>query len=323
MAKDAITDYSATPSENTDVGGINILGSAPVSNFDDALRELMSQLADMNSGASPLDATFKLQDPDNNSRQVSFDVTGLSAANNALPLLALSRGGSPKVTTYTSSGTHTFASGSKRYQIISVGGGGSGRAAYASAPSGQTYYAAGSGGQSGQFSTSTVRSIAFTGTTAKTATVTIGAGGTSVVNSSGVGTNVNGGDTVWVHDTLTLTSTGGGSAHNPATGSATVGAYRGLSPRPTTSNWLFQSQNLGGVAISGITTGVSGAGGSSLFGAGGNGQDILSTAGGTAGIDGQGYGAGGGGAIATATSGLTHYANGGAGSPGILIVMEW
>lgn len=49
MAKNSVDDWSATAASNTDVGGINIQGSAPVSNFDNALREIMAQIA-----ASPL-----------------------------------------------------------------------------------------------------------------------------------------------------------------------------------------------------------------------------------------------------------------------------
>lgn len=45
MAKNAVTDWSTTAANNTDVGGINIQGSAPVSNFDNALREVMAQVA--------------------------------------------------------------------------------------------------------------------------------------------------------------------------------------------------------------------------------------------------------------------------------------
>lgn len=52
MAKNSIDDWSTTAASNTDVGGINIQGSAPVSNFDNALREIMAQIA-----TSPLAAS--------------------------------------------------------------------------------------------------------------------------------------------------------------------------------------------------------------------------------------------------------------------------
>lgn len=44
-AKNAVTDWSIAAASNTDVGGINIQGSAPVSNGDDAIREMMEQIA--------------------------------------------------------------------------------------------------------------------------------------------------------------------------------------------------------------------------------------------------------------------------------------
>jgi hypothetical protein len=44
MAKNSILDYSATPSNNADIGGIGIMGLNAVSNFDDAFRTLMAQM---------------------------------------------------------------------------------------------------------------------------------------------------------------------------------------------------------------------------------------------------------------------------------------
>lgn len=45
MAKDDVTDWDTTASNNTDIGGTSILGTANVSNFDGALRTLMAQIA--------------------------------------------------------------------------------------------------------------------------------------------------------------------------------------------------------------------------------------------------------------------------------------
>ena len=44
MAKNSVTDWSDTPSNNTDIGGISIVGSADVKNFDNAFREMMAQV---------------------------------------------------------------------------------------------------------------------------------------------------------------------------------------------------------------------------------------------------------------------------------------
>ena len=52
MAKNAVTDWDTTAANNTDVGGVNIQGTAPVSNMDDALRTIMAQIATFRTGAS-------------------------------------------------------------------------------------------------------------------------------------------------------------------------------------------------------------------------------------------------------------------------------
>lgn len=44
MAKNTFTDWDIVAANNTDVGGISILGSSPVSNFDGATRTVMAQL---------------------------------------------------------------------------------------------------------------------------------------------------------------------------------------------------------------------------------------------------------------------------------------
>ncbi len=44
MAKDSLLDYSTTPDNNTDIGGIGIQGTSSVKNFDNAFRTLMSQM---------------------------------------------------------------------------------------------------------------------------------------------------------------------------------------------------------------------------------------------------------------------------------------
>lgn len=83
-----VSDWSATASDNDNLGGISILGTAPVSNFDNALRELMAQVA----------AT------------------------------RLARNCAASETRYTTGGTytHTFDSKSRFFQIEAIGGGGGG-----------------------------------------------------------------------------------------------------------------------------------------------------------------------------------------------------
>jgi hypothetical protein len=52
MARTKISEFSATPANNTDIDGINIAENCPPSGINDAIRELMSQLKDWQSGTS-------------------------------------------------------------------------------------------------------------------------------------------------------------------------------------------------------------------------------------------------------------------------------
>jgi hypothetical protein len=81
MAKNSITQYDTTAASNTDVGNIPIEGSDNVANFDNALRELMKHLADMNAGDSPLHDTFVLVDADEESKGLKFDLSNITASN--------------------------------------------------------------------------------------------------------------------------------------------------------------------------------------------------------------------------------------------------
>ena len=50
MAKDKVSEWSSTPSNNTDIGGINIAEGCAPSGINNAIRELMAQVKDMQSG---------------------------------------------------------------------------------------------------------------------------------------------------------------------------------------------------------------------------------------------------------------------------------
>lgn len=52
MAKTKISEWSSTPSNNTDIDGINIAEGCAPSGINDAIREMMSQVKDLQSGAS-------------------------------------------------------------------------------------------------------------------------------------------------------------------------------------------------------------------------------------------------------------------------------
>jgi len=54
MAKNAIADYSATAASNTDIQSVNIDEGCAPSGINNAIRELMADLADMNAGTTVL-----------------------------------------------------------------------------------------------------------------------------------------------------------------------------------------------------------------------------------------------------------------------------
>ena len=80
MAKDKITDYSATASSNTDIGSVNLAENSMLpSDVNNALREQMSHLAEMNAGTHPIADTFTLADPSDLTKKFRFDGGGISA----------------------------------------------------------------------------------------------------------------------------------------------------------------------------------------------------------------------------------------------------
>ena len=50
MPKNKVSEWSATASNNTDIGGINIAEGCAPSGINNAIRELMAQVKDMQSG---------------------------------------------------------------------------------------------------------------------------------------------------------------------------------------------------------------------------------------------------------------------------------
>jgi hypothetical protein len=79
MAKNKISEYSTTALSNSDVGGIGILGNNLPENFDNALREIMKQIADLNTGASFIHDTYKIADSDEETRLAKFDAGSITA----------------------------------------------------------------------------------------------------------------------------------------------------------------------------------------------------------------------------------------------------
>lgn len=76
MAKNKISEYSATAANNTDIGGINIAEGCPPSTINNAIRELMAQLKDQQTGS----------DGDNFTVGGDLSVSGNVTLTNALPI---------------------------------------------------------------------------------------------------------------------------------------------------------------------------------------------------------------------------------------------
>ena len=78
MAKDKLTDYDSTASNNTDVGGISVAEGMLPSGVNNAIRELMSHQADAFGAGTPLyvDQTNNRVGIGNAAPTVPLDVTG-------------------------------------------------------------------------------------------------------------------------------------------------------------------------------------------------------------------------------------------------------
>ena len=82
MGNTKISEYSATASSNTDLNSIDLgEGTMQPSDVNNFARELLKQLADMNSGASAIQDTFTLSDPADDTKQVRFDAAGVTTGN--------------------------------------------------------------------------------------------------------------------------------------------------------------------------------------------------------------------------------------------------
>ena len=92
MAKNKISEFSSTPANNTDIGGINIAEGCAPSGINNAIRELMAQLKDQQAGT----------DGDNFTVGGGFTCTGSAVFSSTVAL-----GGSATATTQSSGDSTT------------------------------------------------------------------------------------------------------------------------------------------------------------------------------------------------------------------------
>jgi len=181
---------------------------------------------------------------------------------------------SAKAQVFTSNGTFTIPTGVTRLKVTVVGGGGAGAASFASGCFG--YAGAGGGGGGAAIKWLTV--------TGGTLAVTVGSGGQSSSVASGT------------QSITTISATAGSAGNQNLPGGGGIGSNGDLNIR-------------GGAGQSVYFEFVSGSGGNSILGGGGQGVQTGTTAGGV-------YGGGGAG------HGNNTIAAGGAGAAGV-VIFEW
>lgn len=120
MAKDKLTDYDSSASNNSDVGGVNTAEGMLPSKVNDAIRELMSHLADFSAGTTGVDV-LNLQD-DDNSASIKFQAP--SAVTTTVTFTLPDGDGSDGQTLLTNgSGTLSWGSGGGGSFLGEAGGG--------------------------------------------------------------------------------------------------------------------------------------------------------------------------------------------------------
>jgi hypothetical protein len=88
MAKNKISEFSSTPANNTDIGGINIAEGCAPSGINNAIRELMAQLKDQQAGT----------DSDNFTVGGGFTCTGAAVFSSTVALGASATASTQSVT---------------------------------------------------------------------------------------------------------------------------------------------------------------------------------------------------------------------------------
>jgi hypothetical protein len=210
-------------------------------------------------------------------------------------------------TTVVTNGTTTFTTTANTTKIRArlQGGGGAGGGAATAASSG----AAGGGGSAGGYAEWTVTVTGSTGYTCA-----VGAGGTAGAAGNNAGND--GGSTTLTVGGTTVTANGGKGGGGMAAAGTPGTSAGGASPAVSTNGTLNGGGAPGGFGLrASATILASGAGGSCVFGAGGNSRTTQGT-----GLQGVGYGSGGGGGTCVNNGGAVA---GFAGQDGVLCIDEF
>ena len=111
MAKNKISEWSSTPANNTDVGGIDIAEGCAPSGINNAIREVMAQVKDMQAGL----------DGDNFTVGGNLTVTGTTTLSTALPVASGGTGSTTASAARTALGLGTIAT--QASDSVSITGG--------------------------------------------------------------------------------------------------------------------------------------------------------------------------------------------------------
>lgn len=272
MAKTNITQYSSTPSENTDIDDINIDELCPASNLNNALRSLLSHLKNVDTGSQALTAlsvtgalscgAFTSNGIDDNADAVAITIDSSERVGigNSTPS-SYQDGATNLVVGNTSDTGMTIASGTSNLGSIFFADGTSGGAKY----EGQIRYNHGSnfmmfatgGSERMRIPTSDSRSVLSIGDTA----VYTGITSTTATSSSLISMNSGQGSEIVLshHDALSTSGLGSiafnrGSAQLSAIGGACDGAtdsgnlkfYTTPSSGSITERMRITDQSIGG-----------------------------------------------------------------------------
>jgi hypothetical protein len=134
MAKNKISEWSATASNNTDVGNIDIAEGCAPSGINNAIREIMAQVKDMQTGA----------DGDNFAVGGNLSVTGTTTATGAITATG---GVVGNVTGNLTGNASTATSATSATTATNIAGGGAGQVPYNSGADTTAFLAAGTSGQ--------------------------------------------------------------------------------------------------------------------------------------------------------------------------------
>lgn len=79
MAKTKVSDWDTTAANNTDVGNVGIAGSNSVRLGNDAIQEVMAQIAKVNGGTDAVSDTWAFADPADSTKRVRLDAGNVTA----------------------------------------------------------------------------------------------------------------------------------------------------------------------------------------------------------------------------------------------------